>query len=123
MKKSDGYKNEKLCTFCELLNCVGKIYISCYDAKTLEMLFSTAPNAMLINALFVMENLSSMEKFIESNGIYPPPFEQMESSILQDGYPVFRRPLINENSIGMVWISDMEFLPDDNRRIHVMGPA
>lgn len=123
MKKSDGYKNEKLCTFCELLNCVGKIYISCYDAKTLEMLFSTAPNAMLINALFVMENLSSMKKFIESNGIYPPPFEQMESSILQDGYPVFRRPLINENSIGMVWISDMEFLPDDNRRIHVMGPV
>ena len=123
MKKDNVYKNEKLRTFCELLNCIGKIYTSCYDAKSLEMLFSTAPNAMLTNALFVMENLSSMEKFIERNGIYPPPFEQMESSILRDGYPVFRRPLINENSIGMVWISDMEFLPDDNRRIHVMGPV
>lgn len=86
----------------ELLTCVHNLYFTEYDAG-FNPVYSNAP---LFNAIHIFLSLDGTMRDYSPN------------EIRYEG-----KPVLNTNSMGMTWISDMEMREGKLYKIHVLGPV
>lgn len=118
---------EKLSFLQEFIGCVCPLSFSCYHGTTFNLISSTASNSKLLSKLlavdvvFPFENFSDGKKISGSYAFFSGDdcMHRLNIRNLHD----IRLPLIRTNCIGMVWISDVQWISAQEPLIHVMGPA
>ena len=106
---------EALRLFRELVGCVRNIYFTEFDTA-LSPLFSTAPDAETGN-LFMMLAIDDM-RTLEEMPLLAKDYTGGHGKI-----SAVRRPEIQSNSLGLIWVSEVECAEGIPVKIHVLGPA
>lgn len=102
--------NDKLSIFQQLVACANPILFTQYDAQTFQVFTDDAQSVSLLNLLFSIDSDPQPEM----------PYEvKFEDLYISNGY----HPIVCTNSLGMIWISEIEERNQRPYRIHVLGPA
>lgn len=102
---------DKLLVLRELISCAVPIAYTEYDARTYQPLSGDAEAETMLYFFFSMDDGS--ERF------WTPDGANFDSLRTADGY----RPVVCTNSLGMVWIAEIEEEEQTPRRIHALGPV
>lgn len=103
--------SQKLTTFQNLVSCVHNIQLTTFDAQTFEPLTDATDGAPILYFLLSLDNGASPWWTPEGTN-----FDRLQT----DGH---FRPIVCTNSLGMVWISEIEPFQGKPYRIHVFGPV
>lgn len=102
---------DKLLVLRELISCAVAIACTEYDARTFQPLSGDAEADELRYFFFSMDD--------ERERFWTPDGPKLDSLRTENGY----RPIVCTNSLGMVWIAEIEELDGKPWRIHVLGPV
>lgn len=103
--------SEKLIVFQQLITCATPILFTEYDARTFKVLPDDDNGDSTLYFLFCLDDGDG--NWWTSDG---PNFESLRK---EDGY----RPIVRTNSLGMIWIAEIEELDGTPYRIHTLGPV
>lgn len=100
--------DDRMSTFREIVSCAHDIPFTEYDANTFEPLFSNASHNTAIYFFLPLDT--------DLQQHYSPEF-------LQNRHGEKAVPVINSNSLGMVWIAAVEMDGASPKKVHTMGPV
>lgn len=103
--------SEKLLVFRELISCAIPISFTEYDARTFQPLSGNTQSDSMLYFFFSMDN--------GAGNWWTPDGPNFEALRVSGGY----RPIVCTNSLGMVWIAEIEELAQTPYRIHIIGPV
>lgn len=101
---------EKLSIFQKLVSCSHDIFFAKYDARTFKGPTGNADSSSVLYFLLSMDNGADMTGFCGSI------FENLQ---VFDSH----RPIVYTNSLGMVWIAEIEELNHKPYQLHTLGPV
>ncbi len=101
---------ERIALLRELVSCVYNLYFTEYDTS-FNVNYCSAPHGNILHLLFSLDMTS---------GKYSEIADEIKNRTLTFD---LGKPFVVTNSIGMVWISDIERLNGVPIKIHVLGPA
>lgn len=102
---------EKLAMFRQLITCTKNIVFSEFDKNSVPI-YCSSPNANAIHLFLAIDGITCVEDMPTLS------IKKCSNQSIQKTTPIIRT-----NSLGMIWISESEYLGNELLKVHVLGPV